>query len=348
MSLNGWIEIGLSNPNIFANQSNPDIVIRTYDPSASNKIIIGNTSSNEASNRLGGIYVLNNNVGFKKVPLAGVDVDINGLYSTIDGRVASNLNVGYGNNAGFFQLRGDMLMINSGTCDMKAINSNNTFYFMYSNIERIKFTNGLGIYLNDNVHITNDVYATGFHMTSDSNYKDIIREIDTNNSDNLKNLSQLKTYDYMLKDTSPTINKNKIIRGFIAQQIQNVFPNAVEEVDNIIPLYNDYVRLENDKLCVVTKSNSNILTDFFDINDKIVLGDDKYTKNYIVDIIEVQHHYLLLSQSSVEKLNVDFSCDLYIHGKIGKMKTIDTNQILALCVSSLQELTKRLEALENQ
>ena len=338
MALNGWIEIGLSNPNMFASQSNPDIVFRTFDASASNKIIIGNTSSNEGNNRLGGMYIVNNNVGFKKVPLAGVDVDINGLYSTIDGRIASNLTVGYGNNPGFFQIRGDILMLNTGTSDMRAINSNNTFYFMYSNIERIKFTNGYGLYLNDNVYITNDVYATGFHMTSDSNFKENIIEVSIDNKTNTDILSKLKVYDYKLK------GHQKQIKGFIAQQVEEVLPNAVKEIDNIIPIYNDFLRLNKNMLFpAVPISNC---TQLFKANDEIVLGTSIHSKDYFIKIEDVHDNYLIISQQSFETINKNNNTTdnlYYVHGKVGKMKTIDTNQILALCVSSLQEIINKLQ-----
>lgn len=337
MALNGWIEIGLSNPNIFASQSNPDIVIRTYDASASNKIIIGNTSSNQANNRLGGIYVHNNNVGFKKVPLSGIDVDINGIYSTIDGRVASNLTVGYGTNAGFLQLKGDMLMLNNGTSDMRAINSNNTFYFMYSNIERLKFTNGSGMYLNDNVHITNDVYATGYHMTSDSNFKENIKEINVNSNNNINILSKLKVYDYSLK------GKNEKLKGFIAQQVEEVLPNAVKEIDNIIPIFNDFMFFDETRNILLTKiDNTDNLTETFKIDDELVLGCNKHSKEHFVKVTEVHEEYLVLSESSNSLLNNTNNKSFYVHGRVGKMKTIDTNQILALCVCSLQEIIQKL------
>lgn len=338
MALNGWIEIGLSNPNMFANQSNPDIVFRTYDTSASNKIIIGNTSSNEGNNRLGGMYIVNNNVGFKKVPLSGVDVDINGLYSTIDGRVASNLTVGYGSNPGFFQIRGDILMLNTGTSDMRAINSNNTFYFMYSNIERIKFTNGSGMYLNDNVYITNDVYATGFHMTSDSNFKENISEVNIKHKHNIDILSKLKVYDYSLK------GRKEKIQGFIAQQVEEILPNAVKEIDNIIPIYNDFLRL-NKNFLFTTNSIHN-LNQVFNIDDEIVVGKDSNSKDYFITIKDVYDNCMIISQESFEKINPNNKNTnnfYYVHGKVGKMKTIDTNQILALCVSSLQEVINKLQ-----
>jgi hypothetical protein len=339
MALNGWIEIGLSNPNIFASQSNPDIVIRTYDTSSSNKIIIGNTSSNEGPNRLGGMYILNNNVGFKKVPLPGVDVDINGLYSTINGRIASNLTVGYGSNPGYLQLRGDFMMLNNETSDMRAINSNNSFRFMYSNIERIKFTNGSGMFLNDNVYISNDVYATGFHMTSDSNFKENIQEIIIDNDSNLQTLSKIKVYDYSFK------GKTNKVKGFIAQQVEEVLPSAVQEVDNIIPVFCDYMYFKDNALWISNSFNKINLKDLFNIDDEIVIGENCNTKDYFVKLIDVNEHYLQLSTSNIDKFikyNNDNKCSFYIHGKLGKMKTIDTNQILALCVSSLQEILKKI------
>lgn len=94
--LRGWIEIGMSNPNMFVNQSNPDIVIRTWGQSNDNQIIIGNTASNDAPGRVAAMYIRSNNVGFKKVPFSNIDLDVNGIISTVDERVASNLVIGYG------------------------------------------------------------------------------------------------------------------------------------------------------------------------------------------------------------------------------------------------------------
>lgn len=331
MALNGWIEVGLSNPNMFANQSNTDVVIRTFDPSFSNKIIIGNTSSNEAPNRLGGLYVLGNNVGFKKVPLSNVDVDINGLYSSIDGRVASNLTVGYGSNAGFLQLRGDMLVVNSNTSDMRAVNSNNTFRFMYSNVERIKFTNGNGMYLNDNVYITNDIYATGFFMTSDSNFKENIQF--TAPLTDLEALMKLKVYEFNMKGQSKTI------KGFLAQQVETILPSAINEIDSIVPVGKGYVKLIGNG---VLHLQSNNLIQGLQQGDEIVIGRNENMKELFCTIREINNQ----SNITISTNNHDAMCafsngsTLFLHGKTGKMKTIDANQILALCVSSIQQLAK--------
>ncbi len=344
MSLNGWIEVGLSNPNIFASQSNTDVVFRTFDPSFSNKIIIGNTSSNEGPNRLGGLYVVNNNVGFKKVPLSNVDVDINGLYSSIDGRVASNLTVGYGSNAGFLQLRGDMMVVNSNTSDMRAMNSNNNFKFLYSNVERVRFTNGSGMYLNDNVYITNDVYATGFFMTSDSNFKENISNSCPAND--LASLMKLEVVDYTLKGKKT----NVLTKGFIAQQVESVIPSAINEVDSVVPIYTGFVELVGKSTLVfgdAEQANAD-LAELFKEGDEIVVGRNEHMKELFCRVVRVDRYELEVAKVSEKALNsiyAEHNRKLYVHGKTGKMKSIDTNQILALCVSSLQEVMKRLDAI---
>jgi Chaperone of endosialidase len=331
MSIHGWIEIGLSNPNIFYGQSNPDIILRTYDESNTNKIIIGNTSSNDTLNRLGAIYIQNNNVGYKKVPESNVDLDINGLYSTIDGRVASNLTIGYGNSPGFLQLRGNMLVINSNTSDMRITNSNNSFSFTYSNIERLRCTNGSGLYLNDDVFVTNDIFASGYHMTSDSNFKENFVISKTDND--LSILKQLRVHDFNFKGVS------KITKGLIAQDVQDVFPQAITEIESLIPVYQGEADMEFNILTINDKTID--LSTKFVKDDNVVVGANCMSKDYILKVVNVDYTSMCCEIS--QNMNYDLvSSKVFIHGKLGKMKTVDPNQIMALCVSAIQELAKRL------
>ena len=331
MSIHGWIEIGLSNPNIFYGQSNPDIILRTYDESNTNKIIIGNTSSNDTLNRLGAIYIQHNNVGFKKVPESNVDLDINGLYSTIDGRVASNLTIGYGNSPGFLQLRGNMLIINSNTSDMRITNSNNSFSFTYSNIERLRCTNGSGLYLNDDVFVTNDIFASGYHMTSDSNFKENFVISETAND--LSILQELRVHDFNFKGVS------KITKGIIAQDVENVFPQAVTEIESLIPVYQGEADMEFNIITIRDKTID--LSTKFVKGDSVVIGGNCVSKDYIFKVVNVDCTSMCCEIS--QNINYDIvSSKVYIHGKLGKMKTVDPNQIMSLCVSAIQELAKRL------
>ena len=152
----------MSNPNIFQYQSNSDIILRTYDSTQINKIIIGNTSSNEGPNRTGAMYVCSNNVGFRKVPSSNIAADVNGTLAATNVNIASNLVVGYGSNPGTVTLL--------GTSDLLVKNSNNVVSFQYSNTERIKLTNGIGLYVNDTLYTSNETIARGLIVGSNLGY----------------------------------------------------------------------------------------------------------------------------------------------------------------------------------
>jgi hypothetical protein len=321
--LKGWIEIGMSNPNIFHNQSNSDIIIRTYDSSTTNKIIVGNTSSNDTPNRVAAMYVYSNNIGIKTMPSSGVDLDIFGLYSSTNGRVASNLNVGYGNNTGFLNLNGDLRIVNTNTntSNMLISNSNNNFKFSFGDIERIKITNGQGLYLNDNVYATNDVFATAFHMTSDSNMKENICV--SNRCEDIQKLLKLKVSDYNFK------GDENVRKGFIAQDVESIFPQAITEFYGIIPMHLGYVFLENGFISLPSISELNLC-----VGDEIVIGKDALSKESIYPIISVNNKGFYISCLETKKV--------YIHGKMGQLKSVDINQIVALCVSAIQELAMKI------
>lgn len=342
--LHGWIEIGLSNPNIFAGQSNPDIILRSYDTNNTNKIIIGNTALNDAPNRVAALYVLGNNVGFKKVPDTNIDVDINGMMSTTDARVASNLHIGYGTNSGFMQLRGDFQVINTDTSDLRITNNSNTVSFMYSNVERVKFTNGNGISLNDNVYVTNDVYSTGYHITSDSNFKEYITSSDC--SQDLELLRRLDVCDFNFKGSVDRV------KGLIAQNVNEVIPSAVTEITGIIPLYNGTAYLHKNVLVSANsdaddETNNHLWMLHLSSGDEIVLGTSSYSKEFIVKVasVDLATHRIMLQDILFPNEDDKAGKAVHVHGKIGKVKTIDPNQILALCVSAVQALVKRIDAM---
>jgi hypothetical protein len=226
-----------------------------------------------------------------------------------------------------------MLILNSNTSDMRAINSNNTFTLMYSNVERIKFTNGTGMYLNDNVFITNDVYDTGFFMTSDSNFKENIKK--TCYEDDFDKLMKLKVYDFNFKGIERTT------KGFIAQQVEDVIPSAIKEVDSVLSSFTGYLTFS--KLHLIPNNQDIDLTMHFIKGDVIVLGHTDASKDFLVEIEDVTTNKIkLISNQITSNLITTDVNELYVFGKMGKMKTIDTNQILALCVSSIQMLSKQM------
>lgn len=322
--LKGWLEIGMSNPNIFQTQSNSDIVFRTYDDNTSNKIIIGNTSSNNTPNCVGAMYILGNNVGLRKIPRSNMVLDVDGVMS-----ISSNVYIGTTTTLSTTTLTGDFVIANSNTSNMTLTNTSNAFKMNYGITERLKITNGEGLYLNDNVYITNDVYASSYHMTSDKHLKHNIKR--SLALDDLQTLLKLQVSDFNYL-CDPTQHKHK---GLIAQQVEEVFPQAIQGYEGIVPVYQNYARvidnLHNTVFLQIEKPQS-----IFSVGDKIVFGKNCTSKEYIMSVLKVEKDYIV-----VESPNIRFPYDnVYIFGIMSNIKTIDPYQILALCISSIQELAK--------
>lgn len=328
--LKGWLEIGMSNPNIFQYQSNSDIILRTYDDNATNKIILGNTSSNNTPNCNGAMYILGNNVGLKRTPRSNIALDIDGVVS-----ISSNLNIGTTVSLSTTTITGDVIITNTNTSNMSMTNTSNAFKLTYGNIERVKITNGNGLFLNDNVYVTNDIFASSFHMTSDKTLKhDVVASTCHDDFDKLLKL-QVCDFKY-IHDTCHNTHK-----GLIAQEVEKIFPQAVKEYEGIIPVPYGSVELkiiDNDMCimfdpCFILNFETTINT-----TDKIVLGDNLQMQKYIVSVKGVFPNMLKIDYSSIP---FDISTkQLHFYGILRKIKTIDPNQLLALCISSIQELAK--------
>lgn len=220
--LYGWIEIGASNNSLFRSESNEDIIVRTiYD----NKIILGNTNGTNAN---AAMYIKGNNVGILKVPDTNVALDVSGF------AVLKSAQVGLSNLPSQLILNADLVMKDKSTNflstnELCIVNNNSVCTFKYNNTSRLQITDGNGISLNDNVFITNDVYATAFNLTSDISFKQNIKPSDAEKDcSTLRNL-QVVDYDFMLQNGATRHTK-----GFIAQHVESVFPTAVSERnDNI-------------------------------------------------------------------------------------------------------------------
>jgi hypothetical protein len=210
--LYGWIEVGLSNNTLFRNEADQDIIIRTiYD----NKIILGNTNGVNAD---GAMYIKGNNVGIYKVPNSNVSLDVNGF------TVLKSAQVGYSNLPTELVMNGRFVMKDvakdfASNMEMLVTNSNNVFNMKYNDIQRIQVTDGNGITMNDNVYIINDVYANAFQLTSDIRLKSNVIDSDKEGDINILRHIDIKDYDIGGRRT----------KGFIAQNVETVFPGAVLE-----------------------------------------------------------------------------------------------------------------------
>jgi hypothetical protein len=255
------------------------------------------------------------------VPNSNIDLDVNGLINS------SFQTIGTKSSPGYITLTGDLNVANSNTSNMLITNTSNNFKMIYGNVERLRLTNGQGAYLYDNVYVTNDVYANSFHMTSDCNLKRNI--IPSNGAEDMQKLMQLNVCNYTLKKTG------QHCKGFVAQNVETVLPDAVQELDGVIPCFNEFVDIH--KLPYGVYLRIEFIEDKIVQGDKLVIGHDENQQQNIVKIVDI-HGDRVFIEGDVSS----YGDIAYVHGKMGKIKNVDPQQILALCVSALQEMMKLL------
>lgn len=211
--LYGWIEVGVSNDTLFTDETAQDIIVRTI---YNNKVILGNTNGTRAD---AAMYILGNNVGIRKVPQNNVALDVNGL------AVLRSAQVGLSNTPTSLILNGDLVLKDKAknfmtSMELSIVNNSNATTISYNNTERITITDGQGVTVNDTLYVIQDVFATSFQITSDERFKANIQVSDTSND--RAALQGLVVKDYVMKS-----DMLKPVKGFIAQEIERVFPQAI-------------------------------------------------------------------------------------------------------------------------
>ncbi len=322
--LYGWLEVGLSNNNLFSNVNNDDIILRTI--TSSNKIIFGNTNG---LNVIAGMYLYGNNVGINKIPQTNVSLDVNGL-----SRLKS-VQIGLSNLATELVLNGNLILKDisknySNISECTLINSNETLYLNYNNTEKLRLTSNNGIYLNDNVYVSNDIYSTGFQITSDIRFKNNIKITDSNSDLNI--IKNINIYDY-------DINNHRT-KGYLAQEIEKYFKNCIKEKQAYLKI-NLAGNFEDD---ITIRLNNKLYLDELVINDEIIIKDDSGNEEYNV-IKNILNNNKIILQNKSSLLHKKNIC---IYSKfINDMRTLDINQLLALNTSVIKQLIDKIERLEN-
>lgn len=324
--LYGWIEVGASNNLLFSSESNEDIILRTiYDYS---KLILGNTNG---TNIDAGMYIYGNNVGIQKVPDSNIQLDVIGT-----GRI-KNMFIGYSNQPGLTTINGrtiwkDITKDSSTSMQWDLLNSNESAIYKYNGVERMKITDGLGMTLNDTVYVTQDVFANAYQTTSDQRLKKNIVPSDGFADENV--IKQIRVYDYLMNE-KPT-------KGFLAQEIEAVYPNAITCKRGLIPQKHSAI-YNVDVPCLEVQGT----VDIHGGDEIIVTHGSPIVRNvYKVQEVEMTDSVCRLYLDSYTSLTEDDST-ISIEGQIvDDIRTVDMNQILALSTSVVQGLLARIETLE--
>lgn len=316
--LYGWLEVGASNISIFSSQSNQDIILRTTN--AANKIMIGNQLYNldAGSNIPAAVYISSNNVGINKVPVEGVQLDIAGRASINNSLTFTETLIGSG----------------GAILDQPAsfVNSNNALYISYNGVERMRFTANSGINVVDKVVSTQDFFAPAFNVLSDSNLKrDII--LSDAESDRAR-MRGINVYDYRFHNSSSNI------KGFIAQQVETAFPQAVQKTFGFIPCNRMQVMIMRNG--DIDRTLQNLPFDNIEVGEKLCAAYNGVTYEFLVCKVSDSNINVYGSGPAETGGLVQF------YGKHGYIRTIDTNQLLALCFNNIKTLSEKVAALEQK
>lgn len=229
--LYGWIEVGASNNSIFSNTNNDDIIIRTIQ--TSNKILLGNT---ENAGTHAAVYITGNNVGIRKIPESNVCLDVHGFTRLHTCQIGlSNLPT-YVTIQGYIQMKDTSQSFDVVSSDAILFNSNGSFNISFQNkdVSRVTLTNGNGMIFNDTMTVTKDVFAPAFNLLSDRSIKcDIVQtdeecDVQIHKHINVVNYRIKEPSECMNHDDTNLITNQKIVKGFIAQDVEKTFPTAVK------------------------------------------------------------------------------------------------------------------------
>lgn len=192
------------------------------------------------------------------------------------------------------------------------------------------------------IYATNRIACSEFNAFSDARIKNI--QGVSNTTQDLQTLASIEITDYTLKDT---ISKgNKSYKKVIAQQIKEVYPQAVSQMTDVVP--NIY------KLSEIKDGWINLKTDL-QVGDRVKLifsGSDK-----IVEVEEISASGFKVASPNPSKGgessplwgDAEGRGAVFVYGKeVDDFHTVDYEAISMLNVSATQELLKRIESLETE
>jgi hypothetical protein len=184
------------------------------------------------------------------------------------------------------------------------------------------------------VRATGIIVADNFFTVSDARMKTEIVRSDAGKD--LKLLNQLTVTDYYYKDMASHGGQNS--KGFIAQQVEQLLPQAVEKHTDFIPdifMMADKVVVSNAVL-TISLSKEHHLTD----GDMVRLITEKEGTR------EVQVH--VINDRVFTVSNCDLKTNtIFVYGKkVNDFKTVNYQQIFSLGISAIQELSRQVDELK--
>jgi Chaperone of endosialidase len=193
-------------------------------------------------------------------------------------------------------------------------------------------TNTSGNSQNYSIYASNRIAATEFNAFSDARIKDI-KGI-TNNEKDLETLSRVQITDYQFKDKIG--NGNGVYKKVIAQQVEGVYPQAVNKITDCIP---DIYQLAKIEKGFVYLSNHHLKAGD---RVKLIFGE----KQAIVEVKEVANNGFRIHSPSAEELE---KAEVFVYGReVSDFRSVDYEALSTLNISATQALLKRLNEAEKR
>jgi hypothetical protein len=181
------------------------------------------------------------------------------------------------------------------------------------------------------------IRASQFHAISDVRIKKNINQLNTQKQ--LSELNKLQVVNYSYIDQ--LANGNKIKTGFIAQEVEAVNNQFVNQSADFIPSIYAIANtaVVNNKILQITinKSHDLIKGDqvkfFIEGNKEVIKRVDKVLDAYTFTVGDWQ----------------EATKNLFVYGKkVSDFRAIDFDQITALSVAAIQELSKQIDSLKKE
>ena len=230
----------------------------------------------------------------------------------------------------YSKANGTPLAINGGAGLLSSLVVNSSITTAVSNYAyfALSGTNAVSGYFagTDNIPLSIDagfrIKASEFDATSDERIKSIIGT--TNGENDLETISKIEITDYYFKDKRQGI---KPIKKVIGQQLQKIYPQAVNQTTDFIP---DIMKM-SEKI----------------IDNKIYLKNHKLQKDDIVRIITPDKEF----DYQVLFVNDDYFCvdeyfadNVFVYGKqVNDFLLVDYDALITLAISAIQELYKKIK-----
>jgi hypothetical protein len=168
-------------------------------------------------------------------------------------------------------------------------------------------------------------------ISSDKRIKKDIKDLNYN--DCLNKIIKLKPKEYKFIDV---LNSTNIKNGFIAQEVKEVLPDAVDTKKDFIPNIYDVCRVKNNLVELNKKIKDNIK-----INDKLKIY-DLDGKDDIYTVLEINDIYF-----KIDKFIKDGKCLVY--GKeVNDFLNINYDYLYTLNIGASIQLNKKIELLNEK